>query len=761
MSFLGAAVLWGLPLMAVPVAVHLLSRRRQEVVKWGAMQFLMDGNIRRRKIWRLDDLILMLVRTFAVACLVLALARPLWLGAGIGKGQGRDVIFVWDTSLSMGRSDDSDQTLFDRQVEKTRELMDQLGSSDTIRGLVTLGRGKWLSTEAVPATVDHQRQLIKELQAVGVTQASADWYSCLGTAVRVTSPRSAKGRVIATISDGQATGWRHQDQLAWQNLSRLAEESRIPVAFEFHDLLGSPKTAHNVSVDKLTTTRALLGVNETFLVEAQVKNHGESLVQDVTVNWELDGAPLGKVSIGPFPPGQSRQVSLKHTATKPGVSTLKCRIERHDDLDGDNKRSLILETIYQVPLLLVDDSTEDDPLKSEKGYLLASIGQDPRGDEQTQRSSAFHATVIASSELPARQLSDYRAVILANTTPMSEALVTKLTEFVRSGGGLWIVLGDRTVAADFNRQFHRSGGGLVPWPVDEAKGDLVQRERFLTIHPPEDDHPATVLLSDTQRLDMDRVKIFQRFPFVPLAANPDVPILLRSGSGEALAIESFVGKGRVFTQSLPLSVRWSNLPLTQAFVPMVHEWLWYLIQPTAISRNLLPGEPLQIAIPSNDHVREIQIDRPGGPPLTITPPDHGDRAIVRNRDTIVPGPYNVTVRIEGKDDDLQPYQVIRSADESNLTPLPSVFLAQLGQNPNFRANPTKPLGMPTAGSTKQAQGEPVWATLLMLVVIALLIEVSLARWMAARRFGVGTNPIPNSSLATGFFGKRVGMRGTP
>ena len=302
MSFLGAAFLWGLPLMAVPVAVHLLSRRRQEVVKWGAMQFLMDSNIRRRKIWRLDDLILMLVRTFAVACLILALARPLWLGAGIGKGQGRDVIFVWDVSLSMGRSPDADQTLFDRQVEKTRELMDQLGSSDTIRGLVTLGRGKWLSTEAVPATADHQRQLIKELQAVGVTQASADWYSCLGTAVRVTSPRSAKGRVIATISDGQATGWRHQDQLSWQNLSRLAEESRIPVAFEFYDLLSSPRAAHNVSVDKLTTTRTLLGVNETFLVEAQVKNYGESLIQDVTVNWDLDGASLEKSASAPSPP---------------------------------------------------------------------------------------------------------------------------------------------------------------------------------------------------------------------------------------------------------------------------------------------------------------------------------------------------------------------------------------------------------------------------------------------------------------------------
>lgn len=760
MSFLGAAFLWGLPLVAVPIAVHLLSRRRQEVIKWGAMQFLLDSSIRRRKIWRLDDLLLMLLRTFAIACLILALARPLWLGAGLGKGQGRDIIFVWDVSLSMARKLDDGLTLFDRQIDKSRELMDQLGASDTIRGLVTLGRGKWLSTEAVAATAENKQSLLSELQKIGVTQASADWYSCLGTAVRVTPPRSAKGRVIATIGDGQATGWRHQDQVAWQNVSRLADESKVSVAFEFHDLITSTKAPHNISLDKLTTTRTLLGVNETFLVEGQIKNYGQSTIQDVTVTWELDGASLGKATVGPFPPGQSRQVSIKHTMTKAGISTLNCRIDLNDDLDADNARSLILETIDRVPLLLVDDSLDDDPLKSEKGYLLAAIGQDPHSEDQAQRSSAFHATVIPSNELASQSLSEYRAVILANMTFVNDSLVTKLSEFVKSGGGLWIVLGDRTVSADFNRQFHRSGGGLVPWPIDEAKGDLIQREQFLTVHPPEDNHPATILLSDTQRLDMDRVKIFQRFPFRPLTANADVPILLQTGSGEALAIESAIGKGRVFTQSLTLSVRWSNLPLTQAFVPLVHEWMWYLIQPTAISRNLLPGEPLQIAMPANEHVREIQIDRPGVPPLIITPSDREDRTIVRNRETLVPGPYEITIRAEGKDEEHQSYQVMRAAEESDLTPLPLAFLKGLEQYPNFRANPTKPLSMPTAGVAKRPQGEPIWATLLMLVIVALLIEIGLVRWMAGRRFASGSNPIPAGSLATGMLGKQLGMRGT-
>lgn len=76
-SFLNSVFLIGLPLLSVPVIIHLLNRRRRQVVKWGAMRFLLEAAVRRRRIWRLSDLLLMLLRALAVAALVLALARPM------------------------------------------------------------------------------------------------------------------------------------------------------------------------------------------------------------------------------------------------------------------------------------------------------------------------------------------------------------------------------------------------------------------------------------------------------------------------------------------------------------------------------------------------------------------------------------------------------------------------------------------------------------------------------------------------------------
>ncbi len=758
MSFLSAAFLWGLPLLAVPVAIHLLSRRRQEVVKWGAMQFLMDSSIRRRKIWRWDDLILMMLRTLAVLGIVLAMARPLWLGAGSGRGAGRDVIFVWDVSLSMEREYDGERTSFDALLEKSRELMDQLGPSDSIRGLVTIGRGKWLTPESLPATTEQKRQLLAELQKIGVTQTSADWLTCLGTALRVTPPRSATARLIVVISDGQAQGWRQQDQAAWQNISRLIDESRIPTAIELDNVIGTSAASHNLAVDKLSTARQLLGIGETFLVEAEIHNYGDDSIQRVTVNWRLDDKSLGQSHVGPIGPGQSRQVVLKQTTSRAGIGQLQCRIDVPDDLKSDNERTLIVETIDQVPILLVDDSTESDPLKTDKGYLLAALGQDPGGEDSAKTSSVFRVTTITPQELVTQSLSRFRSVVFANTPNVDEAAVEKLTDFVRQGGGLWLALGDRTQPANFNQTFYRSGGGLCPWPINESAGDLDRREEFLAIHPPEKDHPATILLSDTQRLDVDRVKVFQRFPFATAPTASKVPVLLQSGTGEALAIEGFWGRGRVFIQALPMGVRWSNLPLTQAFVPLVHEWLWYLIQPTAISRNLLPGDTLQVSLPGNEHVREVQLNRPQGTPLILTNFSQGDRAITQSRETELPGPYEAVLRIEGKEDETQAYYVARTAEESNLAQWPAELTAKWNATSGFRLNPASSLAMP-AGTQGDSLGDPLWSSLLVMVVLAFLAELWLVRFIAAKRFGVRSDSGGLQTATDRLFGRILGARG--
>src|SRR5688572_30120055 len=146
MNFLSPAFLIGLPLVAVPVIIHLLSRRQQKKISWGAMRFLMQAATRKRRLFRLTDLLLLLLRTAAFLFFIFALARPLLPATWLGGGVPRQVILVLDQSMSMSRKVNG-TTLFDLQLQKADAFLGDLKASDTIRVLLAGESPEWLTTD--------------------------------------------------------------------------------------------------------------------------------------------------------------------------------------------------------------------------------------------------------------------------------------------------------------------------------------------------------------------------------------------------------------------------------------------------------------------------------------------------------------------------------------------------------------------------------------------------------------------------------------
>src|SRR5258708_9512024 len=76
-------LLAGLPLVALPIIIHLINQRRFQTVRWGAMMFLLAANRLSRGYARLRQWLITAFRLLAIAGLIFAIARPLdrdWLG---------------------------------------------------------------------------------------------------------------------------------------------------------------------------------------------------------------------------------------------------------------------------------------------------------------------------------------------------------------------------------------------------------------------------------------------------------------------------------------------------------------------------------------------------------------------------------------------------------------------------------------------------------------------------------------------------------
>src|SRR5215475_11785820 len=106
MTFLQPLLLTALPLVALPILIHLINQRRYRTIRWAAMMFLLAANRLSRGYARLRQWLIMAFRMLAIAGLIFAISRPLasgWLGLTAGGRPDTTIILV-DRSPSMRQS---------------------------------------------------------------------------------------------------------------------------------------------------------------------------------------------------------------------------------------------------------------------------------------------------------------------------------------------------------------------------------------------------------------------------------------------------------------------------------------------------------------------------------------------------------------------------------------------------------------------------------------------------------------------------------
>lgn len=96
--------LGGIGLLAAPIIIHLLNKRKFRIVEWAAIEFLLEADKQNRRRIRLENWLLLLLRCLAVLLIALLLARPFRpqsVAGGTLQSVRFERIIVLDDSLSM------------------------------------------------------------------------------------------------------------------------------------------------------------------------------------------------------------------------------------------------------------------------------------------------------------------------------------------------------------------------------------------------------------------------------------------------------------------------------------------------------------------------------------------------------------------------------------------------------------------------------------------------------------------------------------
>lgn len=719
MNFLSPAFLLGLPLLAVPLVIHLLSRRQQKKISWGAMRFLMQAATRKRRLWRLTDILLMMLRTAAFLFFIAALARPLLPVTWLGGSVPRDVILVLDQSMSMSRNLGG-RSAFDVQMEKADAVLSQLSSADNIRVLLARESPEWLTPDPAPATAAAVRKIRAQLAELKPTLAAANLPAAIREAADLEAPKEKSARVIVVLTDGQRFAWRADEKALLSSVQARVRDSEIPTLVSVQ-MAGDPQPAANLSVNKVDVARPFGAIDQALTFTATVQNYSDAASSATLLTWRVGEQPAGVVTVPELVAGASTSVTLSHQFPSAGTFDVSCQMEAADDLKADNSAHRLVEIFDRLPVLLVEDSKDAESLEADAPFVLAALGA--RGKQAgSEWRSVFEPTAIPASALGTTELSRFHAVILANVATLAAADVQKLEHFAEAGGGIWISAGSRTDERFFNEQLYRGGAGIAPMKVGAAVGDPNDREKFFAVRASSESHPATALLADFQRLDLDRARIYRRHPFDPLSGK-DVSILLQAGGGEPVVVERKFGKGRVLVQGIPLGVSWSTLPLCQAYVAMLHEWLWYLSEANLPRRNLSVGETF-VSLSTNK-TAQAELLCPDGRKLELTG-ETADGVVQYRHAAALPGDY---VLHQASGGIATKFHVHRDPQESDLKPLTTQDREQLAAAKEFRFDGA------LEGSVGKVEmpKHPLEGWLLVGLAAVILGELLLAGWATHKR----------------------------
>jgi hypothetical protein len=534
MGFLAPLFLAGLAALAIPIAVHLTNRERKEVVAFPSLMFLQQIPYRSVRRQRLRHILLFAVRCAALILLVAAFARPLVERSGSAAALGtgaREVVILLDRSYSMEYGD-----RFSRAQDAARDAVSSLGAAD--QGTLILFDGRATVAFEGSSDVGALRAAIgRATVGSGITRYTPALKIAQGILDDTERPR----REVVLISDFQSSGWEEREEVPLP-----AGTSVVPV-----DVGESVETV-NTAVTDVTLFREAVGVREQLTVSARLVNTGTDSVS-MPASLEVNGRVLETRSIR-VPPRGAGTVTFAAVPIPDGIS--RGTVSTPDDLlPADNSFHFVVSPEQALSVLILEPPAAP---AAHSLYLSRALAI---GDRPVFRTARKQASALNADDLTRRSL-----VILNDANFPTGDAGRRLREFVTNGGGLLVILGERSNPRTWGAEAQALLPGTVGAPTERPGG------RGSTLASIDYGHPVFELFNAPRSGDFSGAR-FYRYRTVTPADS--AAILARYEDGNVALAAHAAGEGRVLLMSSTVDALWNDLAVQPVFLPFVHQLVKY------------------------------------------------------------------------------------------------------------------------------------------------------------------------------------------
>jgi aerotolerance regulator-like protein/VWA domain-containing protein len=674
-SFLNPVFLFGLLAAAIPIVIHLFTRKRPREVRFPSLDFLSEVNQSEIRRLRLRQWLLLLLRTLAVAAIALAMSRPALEGSvGARSGAATTVVALLDVSGSMGAGTRGGTLLADgrRAVE---DLLATLGPADELLLVPYDEQPHPISARPI----SDLGRLRAALQALQSGARTTDHARALELAGRTLAASRALNRELFWISDFQAGGFARADD---------ADAAAAPVTLpagpwdraRTYLMPLAPASHANVALTEATLAPADAGTALAVGALAFEARAGDLAVEV----RDAAGAELGRGFLPVAERGEaSALLPLARLPELGGAASIP-----DDALALDNRRVFAAGRSGSLRVLLREGGGPS-PLR------IALEAGSP--------ASGLVVEAVGAGGL-AERIGRADVVVLHDVERLAAPDLQAVLDYWRAGGALLITLGTRADPAFWNASVLQPLGTGRLGPIEQPPpGASWRLQRAIAGHPVLAGFPSR----PGEALSSAQFRSIPRF-----APQSGARVLLQFDREHPALLE--LPHTMVFAAALGPEA--SDFPVSGAFLPLLHQIVKVLGRGTAAAA-LVPGE--RYAAPAATGTWRIEDERGREVPSELTTSAGTTRIVSAPLDA--PGLYRVLQGGELR----TTFAVNPDARESDLTAVAEAALVRAF--PGGRARLVRP-GADLARRVREARyGRELWTWFVLLAVLLLVAESVIAR----------------------------------
>ena len=764
--------------VAVPLLIHLLFRKRFQIVPWAAIRFLLVAERRHRR--RIDQWLLLILRVLALLLPLLAMiaatswAEGLWQWIRPGAMETQSNIprthhvLVIDGSLSMTARGENDRTRFETAVASAESLIRGGNPGDGYTLVFVAGP----PVAVVPGPANDPDKVVGEIRRLKVTHGASDITPALTLVADILarSPRAYPRRQVTFFSDMQRASWTNTLPRSdspvpelWQRIHGKAEVVAVDVAKSDAETFGE-----NLTVSDLTLAEPLPLADAPASVTATVHNYGRVERRLVRVELSIGRPsaanadailPVETKVIDAVPAGGKAAVTFNLEGPSRfrdrGLHVLSARLVDGDVLAADDTRAIVVEVRNGLNVVLVDGKADPEPLRRAAEHLSRALA--PPGVRPADTPARPRTLTPAEFLDPALgELSTTDCVFLCDVPVPTPAMLAKLESHLKRGGGVVVGLGPNAATNRdvYNRVLFNDGNGVLPGPLGDAVGAKADEPGFRLAaeeevfrRPPlaafRDDNARAGLFTapfkSYLKLDAPQVGRARRvLSFIPSGAT--APPAGREP--DAAVVDWVKHRGRVVVYTSTFNQDWTDWPVLPSYLPFAHEVLRFAA--TSSDRHTLRvGDAIEEFFPVAAVGLGASVVTPEGTTFTAPVAPVEEAGVFRFPDTPISGMYRLgvgaardrtfavnvpeTTSSGGSESDL------RRIDQTELKTVGNIQL--VGDSADIK--PTGEGGN-TVLTTPKAHGPSIARALMVLALAVLTVELILAwRFGPARSAGSG------------------------